>query len=164
MKHIKLFEDLDEYEKEHGDPAGFVNGARIIFTALGKNMKGKITGITADKITVEDEKKDKHEIKRSDIIYPPFFKKTPFKEKEPEAVQAVEESKKTSPKDLQMVEADYKDIDELKSSFIKALKKFGINVYDSPESEGSDTYILYLTKEKLTKSQLKDIDEENIPG
>ena len=68
-----------------------------------------------------------------------------------------------------MVTGDYDDSEEIVSSFKKALEKFGINVYDSPvydpagrEAGGDDPYVLYLTKNKLSKSQLKEIDEENI--
>jgi hypothetical protein len=96
MKHIRLFEDLDEYEKEYSDPAGFAPGAKIIFHLAykDKNLKGTIISITDDKIVVKDEIGDKHDIKRNDIVYPPFFKKTQYQEQEPgkEPVQAVEEN------------------------------------------------------------------------
>ena len=63
------------------------------------------------------------------------------------------------PKDLQTFGGDYKDVEGILDELKKALKKFGINMYDDPSVEGSDSYQFYLSKEKLSKKQLEAISD-----
>ena len=65
-----------------------------------------------------------------------------------------------TPKDLRLIVADYGDDESLIEEFRRALKVFGINLYESPTSDDSDTIVLYLTKMQLNISQLKKIDKE----
>ena len=79
-------------------------------------------------------------------------------------IEELNEAKKSAvyrPKDLAGFGGDYKDIEGILEELKKALKKFGINMYEDPSVEGSDSYQFYLTKEKLTKKQLNEISDKD---
>ena len=48
---------------------------------------------------------------------------------------------------------------DLIESFEAALKNFGLNVYEHPSTEGSDMIGLIITRSKLSKKDLKEIEE-----
>ncbi len=52
------------------------------------------------------------------------------------------------------VSADWKDINGLISEFKKALKNFGLFIYDDPEYLGTDMYAFVISNEKLTDAQV----------
>lgn len=62
------------------------------------------------------------------------------------------------------VSADWKDINRLINEFEKALKNFGLFMYDDPDMDGTDMYAFVISNEKLTDAQVtklcKDDDEE----
>ena len=79
--------------------------------------------------------------------------------------ESLNEAKTSSkkPKDIQFINADYKEIESMANQFKKALKAFGINMYEDPTTKGSDSYSFFLTKEKLNSKQLNDIAREIYP-
>lgn len=55
------------------------------------------------------------------------------------------------------VAADWKDIDGLIDEFKKALKNFGLFMYDDPDFEGTDCYGFIISNEKLIDEQIKKL-------
>ncbi len=84
--------------------------------------------------------------------------KKPRKELEVHKVEVKKENAiKRKNFDFECVFADWKDIDGLVERLKNALKKFGVNMYDDPRSEGSDMYSFILTKSNLSKKDLLEL-------
>lgn len=60
----------------------------------------------------------------------------------------------------ELVCADWKDSDELLSNLKDALKKFGLEMYDSPAAEGSDLISFWIANYKMSERELAKMEEE----
>jgi len=54
---------------------------------------------------------------------------------------------------------DNRDVEGAIESFKEALARFNIFLYEDPEFEGSDMYGFFLSKEKMTKSNVNQISK-----
>lgn len=55
---------------------------------------------------------------------------------------------------------DWRDTDDGIDQLMAELPKFGVYVYPHPATEGSDMYGLVLSSERLTRSQLRELEED----
>ena len=55
-----------------------------------------------------------------------------------------------------IVVADWDDTEELANSFITALKKFNIFVYEDPSSIGGDMFVYIISNMPLSKKEIKE--------
>jgi len=81
--------------------------------------------------------------------------------------QALEEQAKklntpSQPSDTAVVNVnwDWKDANEAYHSIKKMLPQLGLYVYDDPACKGQDHYGLLISKEPLSKAEIKNISEE----
>jgi len=58
--------------------------------------------------------------------------------------------------------ADWRDIGGLLDDLVKALRRFGIHVYEMPTFAGSDSYGLIITKSSLSSDQISEIDDREV--
>ena len=85
----------------------------------------------------------------------------PINEAYKSAISTPALNEKISGRDYDVISFDSRDIDEAIAEFSRVIKSaFKGNVYE-PNVDTGDQYVLYISKKKLSKSDIDDIDADS---